>query len=198
MACLAMHLLIAKKYLEYNNNENESDFIKGTLSPDLATDKIASHFGVAKAPTTVREMLEFKMDIVKASKANKLIDSFERAEFLHLICDDIFYRYVYTPQLEKWNPTDVKQAMYDDFNFVTYYILNNYNIKLPLEIQHLANTSQGKSQFFTTETIDKFVEIISNVNLEQCKNLILTDLAQFRESLISQLNTTQKPQIIVK
>ena len=33
--------------------------------------------------------------------------------------------------------------MYDDFDFVTYYILNKYNVKLPENLQHLANNKKG-------------------------------------------------------
>ena len=198
MACLAMHLAIGKKYLQNHKTENESEFLDGTLAPDLANDKIASHFGENKKPTTVRELLEFKMDIVKAANTINLDSSFARAEFLHLICDDIFYRFVYSEELEKWTPIEVKQAMYDDYDFVTYYILNKYNIELPESLVHLANNKQGKSQFFSAEAIDRFVDVVASVDLFDSKKQILTDLPSFRNNLIKRLNLVKKPQLKVK
>lgn len=192
MACLAMHLAICKQYLLKHKTENETEFINGSLAPDLSKDKIASHFGVNKKPTSVREMMEYKVDIVDVAKNKKLDSSFSRAEFLHLICDDIFYRYVYSEELEKWSPEEIKQAMYDDFDYVTYYILNKYDIKLPENLNSLANNKQGKSRFFSAEAIDLFVDVISSVDLTQAKQQILTNLPKFREDLISKLNLTKK------
>ena len=189
MACLAMHLAIGKKYLQTHKFEVESEFIDGTLAPDLKDDKIASHFGENKRPTSVKEMMEFKMDIVKAAEQINLDSSFSRAEFLHLICDDIFYRFVYSEELEKWKPEEVKQAMYDDFDFVTYYILNKYNVELPESLKHLVTDKKGESRFFTPDAIDVFINAIASINLEQARQQILTDLPKFRFDIMEKLNT---------
>lgn len=188
MACLAMHLAVAEKFLDKNKNENSDEFINGTLQPDLERDKISSHFGTDKKPETVRQMLEYKMDIVKAAKMLELNNSFNRAYFLHLICDDIFYRFVYNEKLEKWSPTEIKQAMYDDYDFVTKYIIDKYKIKLPKQLNGLANVKEGKSVFFSTENIDDFITVFSNVNLSEAKNLIVADLESFRSNIINTLN----------
>ena len=188
MACLAMHLAIGEKYLQMHKSEVKSEFVDGTLAPDLTVDKIASHYGENKRPTTVKEMMDFKMDIVKAAQQSDLGSSFSRAEFLHLICDDIFYRFVYSEDLEKWKPEEVKQAMYDDFDFVTYYILNKYNVKLPENLQHLATNKKGESRFFTPDTIDVFINAIASINLEQARQQILTDLPKFRFDIMEKLN----------
>ena len=184
MACLAMHLAIANRYLNKHPNENVDDFIKGTLAPDLADNKIDSHFGETKKPTSIREMLEYKMNIVDAAKVNLLDSSFSRAEFLHLITDDIFYRFVYSKELENCTPAQIKQAMYDDFDFVTSYIVNKYKIELPDQIKSLVNVKEGKSQFFTKKDIDSFIEVISCIDLMDAKNAILTDLTTFRSDMI--------------
>ena len=187
MACLAMHLAIGKKYLENHLYEDENEFIEGTLAPDLVDDKIKSHFGENKKPTTVKEMMEYKMDIVKAANAINLDSSFSRAEFLHLITDEVFYRFVYSTELEKWSPMEVKQAMYDDFDFVTFYILNKYNIELPDNLKHLAINSKGESKFFSENAIDKFIEVVASLDLEEARKQILEDLSQFRIDVISKL-----------
>ena len=192
MACLAMHLAISQKYLQIHKYEVESEFIDGTLAPDLKSDKIASHFGESKRPTSVKEMMDFKMDIVKAAKQINLDSSFSRAEFLHLISDDIFYRFVYSDKLEQWSPEEVKQAMYEDFDFVTYYILSKYNIELPESLKHLATDKKGESRFFTPDSIDRFISTISAIDLEYAKQQILTDLPKFRLEVLTRLNTKKQ------
>ena len=46
MACLAMHLAIAEEYLKKNDFENHEAFIKGAFLPDIAEDKVQSHYGI--------------------------------------------------------------------------------------------------------------------------------------------------------
>ena len=115
---------------------------------------------------------------------------------MHLISDDIFYRFVYSEELEKWKPEEVKQAMYDDFDFVTYYILNKYNVELPKSLKHLATDKKGESRFFTPDSIDRFISTISAIDLEYAKQQILTDLPKFRLEVLTKLNT--KKQVKVK
>lgn len=195
MACLAMHLAVGYKYMQKNAGEDIEQFVEGCVSPDLAEDKIASHFGENKRPTSVREMLEYKMDIVKVAQNYTLDTSKKRAEFLHLICDDIFYRFVYHEGLEKWPPQQVKQAMYDDYDFVTAYILKKYNFQLPENLKHLASEREGKSEFFSPKAIDRFVDVLSGVNLEKAQKQITTNLDVFRKNIMASLRkekTTSK------
>ncbi len=187
MACLAMHLAVGYKYLQKHTGEDVDQFVEGSVSPDLAEDKIASHFGENKRPTSVKEMLEYKMDIVKIAENYDLSTSKNRAEFLHLICDDIFYRYVYSEELEKWPPQEVKQAMYDDYDFVTAYILKKYNFELPENLKHLASEREGKSRFFSPKEIDTFVKVLSGVDLEMAQSQIKTDVDGFRKQIMTSL-----------
>ena len=140
-------------------------------------------------------MLEYKMDIVKVAQNYTLDTSKKRAEFLHLICDDIFYRFVYHEGLEKWPPQQVKQAMYDDYDFVTAYILKKYNFQLPENLKHLASEREGKSEFFSPKAIDRFVDVLSGVNLEKAQKEITTNLDVFRKNIMASLRkekTTSK------
>lgn len=45
MPSLDIHIAIARKYIiKYNDVKDEIAFIKGNLDPDLAKDRIASHY----------------------------------------------------------------------------------------------------------------------------------------------------------
>ena len=58
MPCLAVHLAVAKKYLEHHPEENYDDFILGSIAPDIdveninkyikgvSDDKANHHFGI--------------------------------------------------------------------------------------------------------------------------------------------------------
>jgi len=187
MACLAMHLACAYEYLKNNNIEENADFIKGTLAPDLDKNKIDSHFGCNQPATTLRQKLENKMDILKAAKAINLDSYYNRAYFLHLICDDIFYRFVYSEELEKVSLDKINQYFYDDYDFTTHYIINKYKITIPDEIKKLIKSREGNSKIFTNSAVDKFIEQIGKVDLEKAKNDILTNLQKFRHNIIKNL-----------
>lgn len=55
----AMHLAIAKKYIERHNNLNYKEFIKGTLYPDVETNNIKLHYIILKVLLWVSLQLAF-------------------------------------------------------------------------------------------------------------------------------------------
>ena len=65
--------------------------------------------------------------------------------------------------------------------------MKKYNFELPENLKHLANASEGQSKFFTAESIDRFVETLSNVNLELAQKQILTDLNSFKRNILKTL-----------
>ena len=137
MACLAMHLAIAKKYLENNTNENKEAFIKGAYLPDIAEDKIKSHYGTRMPIKCVKDMLDSKVDIIECAKNTDTKNNLSKAVFLHLITDYFFYNFVYSPALETKSPDQIKSMMYQDFDFVTNYILKKYKINRLFSISRL-------------------------------------------------------------
>ena len=171
MACLAMHLAIANKYLENNPAENKEAFIKGAYLPDIAEDKIKSHYGIRMPINKVKDMLDSKVDIMECAKKTDLNYDLSKTLFLHLVTDYLFYNFVYTPSLETKSPDQIKSMMYQDYDFVTNYIIKNYNITIPQEIKHIVKSKKGDidSIFFNMEQIDKFVEYVSKLNLKECK-----------------------------
>lgn len=177
MACITMHLAIAKKYLENNPNENKEAFIKGAYLPDIDEDKIKSHYGTRIPIKRVKDMLDSKVDIIECAKNTDLDNDLNKAVFLHLVTDYLFYNFVYSPSLETKSPDQIKNMMYQDFDFVTNYILKTYKIDIPEEVSHIVKSRDGDivSEFFTAEQIDKFIDLISNLNLKDCKKQILND-----------------------
>ena len=192
MACLAMHLAIAKKYLENNPTENKDIFIKGAYLPDVAEDKILSHYGIRMPIKRVKDMLDSKVDIVECAKNTDLKDDMSKAIFLHLTTDYLFYNFVYSPALETKSPDQIKNMMYQDYDFVTNHIVNNYNITIPQEISHIVKSKDGgiDSMFFNTQQIDKFVELTSKLNLKECKEQIVKNHTGFLNNFLDKMGKT--------
>ena len=99
MPCLAVHLAVAKKYLEKHPEENKDDFILGTIAPDInmpniekyingvSEDKNSHHFGLNFKTDDLIEYMKKKVDFNLFFQNNDINTSFLRAYFLHLICD---------------------------------------------------------------------------------------------------------------
>ena len=192
MACLAMHLAIAKKYLDNNPNENEEAFVKGAYLPDVADDKILSHYGIRMPIKRVKDMLDSKVDIVECAKSTNLKDDLSKAVFLHLTTDYLFYNFVYTPSLESKSPEQIKNMMYQDYDFVTNHVIKNYNIVIPQEVSHIVKSKEGNidSMFFNTQQIDRFVELTSKLNLKNCKKQIVENCNAFLNNFLEKMGKT--------
>lgn len=189
MACLAMHLAIAKKYLETNPKEDYEEITKGSYLPDIAEDKIISHYGKRIKINTIKDMLDSKVDIIKCIKATNLDESLSRGKFLHLLTDFLFYNFVYSKGINNISPSEIGKMMYQDYDFVTGYIIKNYKIEIPKEVSHLVTNKEGLSSeiFFTIKEIDKFIEILSNYNLGKCKDLLIEDKNKFLQDFLKEM-----------
>ena len=76
MPCLAMHLAVAKKYLEKHPEENKEEFILGTIAPDInmpdinkyikgvTDDKNSHHFGLNFKTDNIIEYMKKKVEKV--------------------------------------------------------------------------------------------------------------------------------------
>lgn len=189
MACLAMHLAIAKKYLEINPNENNELFIKGAYLPDIAENATKSHYGKNIQITSVKDMLDSKIDIVKCASEINLNDNLNKAIFLHLLTDFLFYNFVYNKKIENMSPDEVRKLMYQDYDFTTNYIIKNYQICIPKEISHKISSKEGEpsSTFFANNDIDNFINLISKLNLDLCKKQILKDSKTFLTNFLTKM-----------
>ena len=187
MACLAMHMSCAYQYLKHNSSEETEDFIKGTIAPDLSNNKLLSHFGCEEEAKTVKQMLTYKIDIVKAAKNIKLNCSYNKAYFLHLLCDDLFYNFIYSPNFEEIGIDKIKQYLYNDYDTTTFYLINKYKINLPKEVCAIAKMREGESKILPHKVADLFINHISKINLLDAHNQIIKNVEDFRHKFLSQL-----------
>ena len=112
-----IQLAVAKEYLRKNKKELNKDFLKGSIAPDLTTDKTKTHYGKSPAYT----------NLSKSLKQNKLESDYDKGAFLHLVTDYLFYN-KYLEKLEK--PQIYKDYDYYgkiSFKLIIFNLICDYN-----------------------------------------------------------------------
>ena len=149
MPSYIIHLAVAKKYLE-NHKEDEKEFYKGVIAPDLL-DKKVSHFGeYSSTPDLNRYYNDVGLDT-----------SFNRGYFLHLVTDYLFYNKF----LESFSP-----EIYEDYDKINESLVRKYNIDIPKEVEEKVKFKQGNLAILDFDKVCKFIDTVGKVPLESYKN----------------------------
>ena len=192
MPCLAMHVAIAHQYCKYHVDEDIETFRFGAIVPDIDPDKFTSHYGIVGKATSVKQSLENKTDIIKCINDLNIDNPHDRAKFLHLITDYLYYRYIYVADVEKITKEQLDQSLYNDYNYITYYVLDKYKITIPSQAQHLVRSKpcDGDFEFITRQQVDMFIDKIARLNLKQASEQILKDKQSFLNNFMVSLGKT--------
>ena len=180
MPCLAIHLAVAKKYLE-KHSENSEEFILGTIAPDIEidninnyingefTDKNSRHFGENFKTDNVIDYMRRKVSFKKFFEQNDLNTSFRRAYFLHLLCDYCFFgEYITNEKIKDIPFMDIVKIGYNDYNIITPKLIKEYDLTIPEQIKDMVNGEGiGEIKLLDESIIDSFIEDMSNNDLEE-------------------------------
>lgn len=181
MPCLAMHLAIAKKYLENHKEENIDEFMLGTIAPDIkldnmkdyikgvTDDKNSYHFGYSPKTDSIIEYMKKKVDFNLFFKSNNLNTSFLRAYFLHLLCDYYFFgEYISDKRLVNLSIMEASKIGYNDYDIITPVLIEKYKFPIPYQVRDvLSRKAEGKLQLLDEDIVYKFIDEMSSVNLEE-------------------------------
>ena len=182
MPCLAIHLAVAKKYLE-KHNEDENEFILGTIAPDInlpdidkyikgtSEDKKSHHFGNSIETNSLIEYMKNKVNFNLFFSYNDINTSFAKAYFLHLLCDYYFFGdYIKDERLKDLSLRDAIKVGYNDYNLITPILINKYGLEVPDQVKDMMlQEGQGELQILDLETVYKFIDEMSSLNLEDEK-----------------------------
>lgn len=147
MPSYAIHIAVAVCYLEGAVHENQKEFIRGVIAPDLLK-KPESHFGPASSdPDTRRYAEECGLDT-----------SYNRGYYLHLLTDKLFYG----EYLTRFSP-----EIYKDYDKLNSRIIERYGIKLPEQIRDVVSYEKG-DPVILDETVFDFIEVAADMGL--CDN----------------------------
>ncbi len=162
MPGFVIHTAIANEYLKKHNDiDNELEFIKGNIDPDLTDDKTKTHYGKSPTFSNLKEFL----------KHNKINNSFNKGLFLHLITDYLFYNH-YLREIPR---VGSKEILHNDYDIINKPIMEKYNIELLENIKKYAFYKEGIPQILTLDLIYRVIEEISNLDIEQVKIEVLED-----------------------
>jgi len=179
MPCIAIHLAVAKKYLEKHPEENYNDFINGTLAPDLSVtniykyikikndDKESRHFSVPSKLNNVFDYMRRKVDFKEFFKDNDINTSFLRAYFLHLLCDYYFFHdHSLNEELAKLSLEESIVLGYNDYDLITPVLIKKYDLEIPLIAKDImTRTGHGELLFLNLQDVYQFIDEMSNVDL---------------------------------
>jgi hypothetical protein len=185
MPCIAIHLAVAKKYLEKNHNEEEKDFILGTLAPDFGldnlsdyikingNDKRARHFGNDYKPSSLIDYMKTKVDFNEFFLNNDIDTSFLRAYFLHLLCDYYFFdSCINDSRLANLSLEEGVKIGYNDYDLITEYLINKYNLDIPeIAKDIMSRKGVGKLQILEIDKVDEFINRMANLDLSNEREL---------------------------
>lgn len=160
MASLLMHLYIGQEYYKkHESEENLDEIVKGSLAPDLAKEKQKAHYGPITAKPNLKEYLN----------ENDITDSYQRAYFLHLITDALFYNYLIDIDkiveeigLEEW-----RKKYYKDYDSITASILKKISIEIPEQVKKFLDVPEGRTELFKEEDFFNLAEKLASLDLKK-------------------------------
>ena len=150
MPGFVIHLAIAQQYAKINSIKNE-ELIKGVIMPDLLDKKI-SHYG----ETTAHPNFE------KYFSENNIETDYDKGYLLHLVTDYLFYNKLLKGFTGK---------LYDDYDRLNDFLVEKYKINMPEEVLDVVKSSKEEPQILKREMICDFIEKMSKIDLEKCKDV---------------------------
>ena len=173
MASSAMHIAIAKKYLEKNKDKN-LDYKKvmaGTLYPDATNDKDKTHYTMAERGNNNVTHLASKVDLYAFLNDNAVLDDFKLGWFIHLITDYLFFSECFTEEyLLSHSYEQFRSDLYFAYDCLEKYIEEKYNITMADYADYPSEYHEGISyqdSIFSKDLIDSFIERVSSVNIKE-------------------------------
>ncbi len=161
----AIHIAIAQEYIKKHPKEviNKEEFLKGTIAPDLESNKNKSHYG---------NWGNYKIDIyldkfLKDTKI-KIEEDYWKGYFLHIYVDKKFTNKYF--KRECLEIKKKKDTFHHDYDILNKIIINEYGInksKWPRSISEKMNCVPGKTQYLKYSKIKKMIKDISEIKIEK-------------------------------
>lgn len=172
MASAAIHLAIAKKYIEKHNNLSYKEFIKGTLFPDAEANSIELHYPksslIGKLPI---DIYDNKVDLYAFLLDHPKLSDFELGWFLHLVTDYLFFQDCFTKDyLMNTDYEKFCKDLYYSYDCLDSYLFNKYHIIKDDFKDYPSEYYPGipyEDCLFSKELIDNFIKKVSSIDLDK-------------------------------
>lgn len=182
-----IHLSIAKEYIRNFRVNNEEEFLKGTLAPDLLStngDKRATHYS---------DKTSSEVNLKKFLKTNKTNTSYMEGYFLHLIVDYLFYNKYFK---------EADSRIYNDYDILNKELIEKYNVELPEEVKDVIKFETGELQILDKEKVYQAITEISRKSLKEYKKeiqktgVVTTDIEENKLETLKE-NKRQKTKLAI-
>ena len=161
MPSFVIHLAVAKEYERKHKSEIKDieQFEKGNIAPDITDNKYKSHYdNYAKKHEGLMPFLKQK-DI-------DIFTDYGKGYFMHLLTDELFYHNTF----EKEHKYIIENNLnfYNDYDCLNGKLLEKYkDINLPDELKKYTKIVNEKPRFLDYKRVQKFIDDISNIALEE-------------------------------
>lgn len=171
MASAAIHLAIAKKYLEKHKDLDYKEVIKGTLYPDAAEDNDKTHYTLKNRGKDNVSHVRGKVVLYDFLHEHETLNAFELGWFLHLVTDYLFFLECFTTEyLLSKSYKEFCKELYHAYDCINLYMEEKYHIvKEDFEF-YPSEYYPGilyEECILTKEMIDHFIERVSSIDLEK-------------------------------
>lgn len=171
MASAAIHVAIAKKYLEQHNNLNYEEIIKGTLYPDADSDNDKTHYTDKFRGNDNVSHVRGKVNLYAFLEEHETLNDFEKGWFLHLITDYLFFLECFRAEyLLSKSYQDFCKELYHAYDCVNLYMEEKYNISKEDFKEYPSEYYPGipyEECILPKEMIDSFIKRVSSIDLEK-------------------------------
>ncbi len=174
MASINIHLAIAKKYMELNEIKDVESFIKGSIAPDVADDKMKSHYSKNLPANNLKEKMYGKVCIDEYLSETHEITDYEVGLCLHLLTDYVFFTEF----------IDTDYLMTHDFSTFTSDLYYSYDLLDPLMEEEYDILSLKKQIGFQEKMVSRDVKkkyAVLTVNDNEIENLNRVDILPIQE-----------------
>lgn len=184
MAGFHIHLAVAKRYAEKNNWQDTKELYRGTIDPDLVTDKSVSHYSGKQDKAKLIDYLENKVNVYEYLKNHEIKTEYEVGIFLHLITDYLFFTdFMDKNYLKYITYDDFCKDLYASYDATNEELLKVYSIELG-EFKEVLEKNIKKSKkekkteasvgniIFTISDLKAFIERVSDIDLETYQDKI--------------------------
>lgn len=169
MASSPIHLAIAKKVLEKENNLDRRKVLAGALYPDTVQDKNKSHYAdLTKRGKNNVSHLAGKVNLYSFLLEHENLTDFEFGWFLHLVTDYLFFDECFTREyLLTHSYETFRKDLYFAYDCLCEYLIEKYGITMEDYTDYRSEFYPGTGYqecIFSKELIDSFINRVSTID----------------------------------
>ena len=187
MPSFYIHLAVGKRYNDKNKLLDSDSFYKGIVDPDLASNKDLSHYTGERVDKTLKTYLKSKVVLKDYLLKNNISSDYDKGVFIHLITDYLFFNEFFPfDYITNTSYDDFVNDLYYSYDSTNDYLLEKYNLDISFikdiiesniadsrKSKNIVNKKPAKNILSISE-LNHFIEYVSDINLEEYKNKILT------------------------